>query len=226
MLTLRVFSLPNVTECIKENWFVRTPDPSAPHVIPINGQQVFIKNQNSFCINLPDPSSQYLHDNYYGVGLLPNIVEAEGYVRAFCYGPYLTPNALPMPNGAILSAHVTKHFHKFPRYYQIYGLMDCKILRINCTQSFPGAYDDGGQYDNVPYRNCGKEPYSGTDKRHREVGLDKYVEKAGDGEYCMRICEGGMVDGDPCNSKTDELGCMQAFKISDIEVPGFDFFDF
>ncbi len=86
-----------------------------------------------------------------------------------------------MPAGGIRSAHVIKGASKSgKRYIQISGTMDCEALGINCTSSAPGAYDDGGQYDNVPFINCGKEPYSGVDAS-RHPGWPDYVEQAGNG---------------------------------------------
>ncbi|KAJ3060087.1 hypothetical protein HDU98_003890, partial [Podochytrium sp. JEL0797] len=98
-------------------------------------------------------------------------------------GSYLTPGASPMPVGGIRSAHVSV----FSNYIELWGTMDCGALNINCTQTFPGAYDDGGQYDNGPYEYCGKEPYSGVDSSVTgNPGMVNYVEMAGDGMFCMR----------------------------------------
>ncbi|KAJ3209450.1 hypothetical protein HDU82_000758 [Entophlyctis luteolus] len=115
-----------------------------------------------------------------------------------------------MPPYAIRSAHVLKNLStKGSMYIQIHGTMDCDILRINCTQSSPGAYDDGGQYDNGPYESCGKEPYSGVDNSSSgNTGFQNYVEQAGDGIFCMRVCEPGtMIPGGVCDVTHDTIGC-------------------
>ncbi|KAJ3022511.1 UNVERIFIED_CONTAM: hypothetical protein HDU68_009063 [Siphonaria sp. JEL0065] len=94
-------------------------------------------------------------------------------------------------------------------YMQIHGTLDCKALNINCTMSAPGAYDDGGQYDNAPYKSCGKEPYSGVDSSEKgNAGFVNYVEMAGNGLFCMRVCEAGtMVPGGVCDVTLDTAGC-------------------
>jgi hypothetical protein len=46
--------------------------------------------------------------NYYSKGQYPTIVQAEGFVQAFCFGSYLAPGAKPMPPGGIQGAHVIK----------------------------------------------------------------------------------------------------------------------
>jgi hypothetical protein len=66
--------------------------------------------------------------------------------------------------------------------------------------------DVGGQYDAVSVRNCGKEPFSGVDPS-RHPGMIEYVEQAGNGLFCMRICEAGQQLEDPCNVKNDTAGC-------------------
>ncbi|KAJ3350543.1 hypothetical protein HDU83_009565 [Entophlyctis luteolus] len=197
---------PNIPECRQTHWHITTADPCYPlDGDPRPGQQVYIKDElhliclkKNFCINLPDPDSIFLQNNFYNVSKLPSIVQAEGYVRSFCMGSYIPPGAKPMPPYAIRSAHVLKNLStKGSMYIQIHGTMDCDILRINCTQSSPGAYDDGGQYDNGPYESCGKEPYSGVDKSSSgNPGFQNYVEQAGDGIFCMRVCEPGtMIPG-------------------------------
>jgi hypothetical protein len=130
---------------------------------------------------LPDPNNPKLKRWFYDQGQLPNIVQGEGYVQAFCTGDYMTPGAMRLPVGGIRSAHVVKAVHtNGKRYIEISGTMDCAALNINCTESSPGAYDDGGQYDNVPVRNCGKEPFSGVDAS-KHPGYVDYVEQAGNG---------------------------------------------
>ncbi|KAJ3357011.1 hypothetical protein HDU83_009181 [Entophlyctis luteolus] len=159
---------------------------------------VYIKDEVNFCINLPNPNSTVLKNNYYLKGLLPTIVQAEGYVQSYCYGSYLPNASLPLPEGAIRSAHVLKNTTVSGLgYYQVHGVMDCDILQINCTQSYPGAYDDGGQCekttfcapkivpyvllskdDDGAYSSCGKEPYSGVDTTtNGNPGFPHYVEQ-------------------------------------------------
>ncbi|KAJ3020333.1 UNVERIFIED_CONTAM: hypothetical protein HDU68_010236 [Siphonaria sp. JEL0065] len=183
-------AFPNVTFCRDRNWDLGDePDPDTPRgSIPVPGQQVYIKDA--------------VKNLFYDHGLLPNIVQGEGYVQSYCMGSYLSPGSLPIANGGIRSAHVTRNFtNDGANYVQIYGTMDCMALNINCTMSEKGAYDDGGQYDAVPYRKCGKEPYSGVDPSKHDSSFLQYLEQAGDGLYCMRVCQGGTSDGDPCNAK-------------------------
>lgn len=71
--------------------------PMGPY--PVSGQQVYIKDPLNFCINLPDPDSPTLKKLYYSQGKLPTIVQAEGYVRAFCTGDYMSPGALKLADG-------------------------------------------------------------------------------------------------------------------------------
>ncbi|KAJ3143853.1 hypothetical protein HK101_003007 [Irineochytrium annulatum] len=119
-----------------------------PKPWPVKGQQVYIKDSTNFCINLPNPQDPYLKGQFYDQGFAPSIVQGEGFVQSYCMGSYLSPGAKPMPAGGVTAAHV------------ITGRLDCGALNINCVGSYMGAYDDGGQYDNVGYINCGKEPYS------------------------------------------------------------------
>ncbi|KAJ3391650.1 hypothetical protein HDU84_005600 [Entophlyctis sp. JEL0112] len=138
--TCCVGSYPNLTYCQANNWYVSTADPCKPSTVPLPNQMVYIKDEVNFCINLPNPNSTVLKNNYYLKGLLPTIVQAEGYVQSYCYGSYLPTASLPLPAGAIRSAHVLKNTTVSGLgYYQIHGVMDCDILQINCTQSYPGA---------------------------------------------------------------------------------------
>jgi hypothetical protein len=92
--------------------------------------------------------------NYYSKGLKPTIVQAEGYVRAFCSGEYKTPGALSLPKGGITSANVLQGTYPNGKdYMQISGFMNCDALNINCGT---GLYDDGGQYAEV--NKAGPEP--------------------------------------------------------------------
>ncbi|KAJ3212771.1 hypothetical protein HDU82_006403 [Entophlyctis luteolus] len=193
---------------------------------------VYIKDEVNFCINLPNPNSTVLKNNYYLKGLLPTIVQAEGYVQSYCYGSYLPNASLPLPEGAIRSAHVLKNTTVSGLgYYQVHGVMDCDILQINCTQSYPGAYDDGGQYDDGAYSSCGKEPYSGVDtSTNGNPGFPHYVEqvcfirvfpvfpdvvKAGDSTFCMRVCEStAQGKGLPCDLTQDTAGCIKFMGVS------------
>ncbi|KAJ3336311.1 hypothetical protein HDU91_001827, partial [Kappamyces sp. JEL0680] len=68
-------------------------------------------------------------------------------------------------------------------------------------------------YDSVGYVNCGKEPYSGVDAS-KHPGMIEYVEQAGDGIFCMRICEAGQQIGDPCNVKNDTAGCTATMGVT------------
>ncbi|KAI9353564.1 hypothetical protein BDR26DRAFT_848806 [Obelidium mucronatum] len=233
-----IFQFPAITSaypdsayCESKNWDLgENSDPSPG--LKLDGQQVYIKDQFNFCINLPDPYSPFLQERFGG---RPTIVQAEGYVRAFCVGANVPDGAVKMPEGAIISAHVVKNFGTDKkRYMQIWGKMNCNALNINCQQSYEGAYDDGGQYDSVPYRNCGKEPYSGVHAYLQGNGdskegarFDKYVEQAGDGVFCMRVCEGGMEESDPCNAKYDTKGCKFTMGISDYSLmkDGYSFTD-
>ncbi|KAJ3022512.1 UNVERIFIED_CONTAM: hypothetical protein HDU68_009064 [Siphonaria sp. JEL0065] len=220
-----VGSFPNTTICSQLNWHIPTADPCAPlDGIPRPGQQVYIKDQQNFCLALPDPNSIFLQNNYYLNNKLPTIVQAEGFIHSFCVGDYKPPGASAMPKYGIRSAHVVKNYTVAgSRYLQIHGKMDCGLLNVNCTQSFPGAYDDGGQYDDGPFVSCGKEPYSGTDASVHP-GFPHYVEQAGDGLFCMRICEAGSeVVGGPCDLTHDTDGCEKFMKVSFTE--GFTYTD-
>ncbi|KAJ3068782.1 hypothetical protein HDU98_008102 [Podochytrium sp. JEL0797] len=141
---------------------------------------------------------------YYKKGLLPTVVQAEGYVQSFCVGSYLPPGALPIAPNAIQSAHVKQVVDPiYGLYYQVHGTMDCGALNINCESSSPGAYDDGGQYDNGPYVSCGKEPYSGVDaSAYGNQNFQDYVEMAGDGIFCMRVCQAGAMWAAHATSRT------------------------
>jgi hypothetical protein len=208
-------TFPDAQLCLDRNWDLG-PDakdecaPEGPY--PIAGEQVYIDDPFNFCIALPNPDSPTLKELYYSKGLKPSIVQAEGYVRAFCAGDYMSPGALPLPEGAIRSAHVVRSVEGGKAYSEIFGTMDCVRLGINCVSSVPGAFDDGGQYDAVSYRNCGKSPYSGVDKVKHPDYVD-YVEQAGNGLFCMRVCVAGQQLTDPCNVKNDTVGCQSTFGI-------------
>ncbi|KAJ3017737.1 UNVERIFIED_CONTAM: hypothetical protein HDU68_011499 [Siphonaria sp. JEL0065] len=204
--------------CSGDNWDRgNVVDPNAPPgPYPVAGQQVYIKDNWNFCINLPNPDDPTMKQLYYDKGLKPTVVQAEGYVRSFCVGES-TPGSLPMPVGAITSAHVIKNYTSEGKHYmQITGHMNCDVLNINCQG------DNGGQYDSVPYRNCGKEPYSGVDTKLNPT-FENYVEQAGDGIFCMRTCQGGLQLDDPCNVKNDTAGCEATMGFN--TKPGFTFFD-
>ena len=184
---------------------VDTCAPAGPY--PVVGQQVYIQDPQNFCFLLPDPNNPKLKNDFYSQGKVPSIVQGEGYVQSFCLGNYLTPGAMKMPQAAIRSAHVVKGVYpNGKKYWEISGTMDCGLLNINCQGSTPTAYDDGGQYDSVGHRQCGKEPYSGVDNA-KHPGMIDYVEQAGNGLFCMRVCEAGQQLNDPCNVKNDTAGC-------------------
>ncbi|ORY50792.1 hypothetical protein BCR33DRAFT_712774 [Rhizoclosmatium globosum] len=209
-----VGSYPDIPKCRANNWFIPDADPCYPVTsVPMPGQQVYIRDEKNFCINLPNPNSIVMQNNYYNNGLKPTIVQAEGYVQSFCVGDYLPPGAMRMSSSAILSAHVVK----YDNYIQIHGKMDCGALGINCQQSSPGAYDDG--------EHCGKEPYSGVDSSaNGNPGFENYVEMAGDGLYCMRVCAPGtMVVGGVCDVTHDTEGCVSFMKVDFVD--GFSFTD-
>jgi hypothetical protein len=172
---------------------------------------------------LPDPNNPSLKERFYDKGQVPSIVQGEGYVQSFCVGNYMPPGGMKMNPQAIKSAHVIKGIHpNGKKYIEISGLMECDLLNINCKSTVPGEYDDGGQYDAVPFINCGKEPYSGVDPS-KHPGMVDYVEQAGNGEFCMRICEAGQQLGDPCNVKNDTAGCRATMGVD--FKPGFSFVD-
>jgi hypothetical protein len=152
------------------------------------GQQVYIQDPLNYCLMGPDPNNFILKNGVYASGRLPTMLQGEGHSQAFCVGDYLTPGAFHYKPGAIRSAHVITNMRKNgKRYIQIAGVYDCAVAEINCTSSVPGAYDDGGQYDSVPYVNCGKEPYSGVDTPKQGAGMVDYVLQAGAGIFCMRV---------------------------------------
>ncbi|KAJ3017738.1 UNVERIFIED_CONTAM: hypothetical protein HDU68_011500 [Siphonaria sp. JEL0065] len=209
---------PNDPVCSGDNWDRgNETDPDAPPgPYPVAGQQVYIQDTLNFCINLPNPDDPTLKELYYSKGLKPTIVQAEGYVRSFCVGE-ATPGSLPMPAGAITSAHVIRNYTLAGKHFmQITGFMNCDILNINCQG------DNGGQYDSVPFKNCGKEPYSGVDTKLNPT-FENYVEQAGDGIFCMRTCQGGLQLDDPCNVKNDTAGCEATMRFN--SNPGFTYFD-
>jgi hypothetical protein len=218
-------TFPNSTECLEKNWNLGegAEDKCAPlGPYPVAGQMVYIKDPLNFCMMLPDPDNDFLKANYYSQGRLPTIVQAEGYVRAYCMGDYLTPGALTFPPFAIRSAHVIKNVHSNGKeYMEISGQMDCNLLNIDCDPQGE-LYADAGQYDSVGYRNCGKEPYSGVDPR-KHPKLNEYVEQAGNSIYCMRVCEAGQQLEDPCNVKNDTAGCIATMGV--VFRDGFSFTD-
>ncbi|KAJ3399755.1 hypothetical protein CcCBS67573_g02669 [Chytriomyces confervae] len=198
-------SFPNMTQCKANDWFIGEPDPCKPSQIPLPGQQVYIQDAVNFCINMPDPQSLFLQSLFYSQNILPTFVQAEGYVRARCMGSYIAPGAIPLPVGAIRTAHVVRT----ATYMQIHGKMDCAAMGISCEMSAPGAYDDGGQYDDVGFSHCGKEPYSGVDNS-KHPGWPHYVEMGGNSEYCMRVCAAGTQDsGGACDVRLDTAGCTK-----------------
>ncbi|KAI9329962.1 hypothetical protein BDR26DRAFT_922674 [Obelidium mucronatum] len=210
---------PNDTVCSGDNWDrgENAVDPNAPPgPYPVAGQQVYIKDVSNFCINLPNPDDPTLKQLYYSKGLKPTVVQAEGYVRSYCVGQQL-PGSLPMPAGAITTAHITRNFTVPGNHYmQITGYMNCDVLGINCQG------ENSGQYDSVPYRNCGKEPYSNVNTE-LNPGFENYVEQAGDGIFCMRTCQGGLQLNDPCNVKNDTAGCAATMGFN--TNTGFTFLD-
>ncbi|KAI8839754.1 hypothetical protein BJ741DRAFT_598581 [Chytriomyces cf. hyalinus JEL632] len=213
-----VGSFPNLTQCQISNWYLGdTVDRCAPPgPYPVAGQQVYIKDPTNFCINLPNPESIFLANNFYSWNKLPTVVQAEGFVQSFCMGSYLPPGAKPLPQFGIRSAHVLKNFTVPGQHYiQVHGYLDCEVLGINCTSSAPGLYDDAGQYDDGPFINCGKEPYSGVDNSTQaNPGMQHYVEMAGNGLYCMRVCEpGNLMAGRPCDLTQDTAGCEKFMKV-------------
>ncbi|ORY50791.1 hypothetical protein BCR33DRAFT_495239 [Rhizoclosmatium globosum] len=138
-------------------------------------------------------------------------------------GDYLPPGSLKLPAGGIRSAHVVK----YANYIQIHGRLDCAALNINCTMSAPGAYDDGGQYDDGAFKNCGKEPYSGVDSSDNgNAGMQHYVEMAGNGLYCMRVCAPGtMVQGGVCDVTQDTAGCIAFMGVQFTQEESFTYTD-
>jgi hypothetical protein len=106
-------------------------------------------------------------------------------LQSFCVGNYLTPGALPMPAGGVTAAHVVRNVHpNGKRYIEISGYMNCDALKVNCTSSIPGEYNDGGQYDAVSFRQCGKSPYSGVDAS-KHPGFIDYNHQAGNGNLAF-----------------------------------------
>lgn len=50
-----------------------------------------------------------------------------------------------------------------------------------------------------------------------------YVSQAGDGIFCMRICQAGQQKEDPCNVKDDTAGCTKTMGVT--FRPGWTFTD-
>ncbi|KAJ3073923.1 hypothetical protein HDU98_000310 [Podochytrium sp. JEL0797] len=208
-----VLNLLSQTQCRIDNWYLGTTvDECAPLSLngttgAVPGQLVYIKDEVNFCINLPNPDSIFLKNNYYDLGKYPTIVEAEGFVQSYCMGDYLPAGSKPLPWGGVRAAQVLKNYTSpGNEYLQIAGYLDCDLLKVNCSMSAPGAYDDGGQYDNVGFINCGKEPYSGVDPTPAGNGHKLYVEQAGDGMFCMRTCPANGSDAN-CAATHDTWGC-------------------
>ncbi|KAI8621304.1 hypothetical protein BC830DRAFT_1095069 [Chytriomyces sp. MP71] len=216
-------SYPDIDACRATGWSITTPDPCKPNTsIPMPGQQVYIRDELNFCLNLPNPHSIFLQQSYYSKGKWPTIVQAEGYVQSFCLGDYLPPGSLPLPAGGIRSAHVVK----YEGYIQVHGVLQCDILQINCTATSPDAFDDGGQYDNGPFKSCGKEPYSGVDNsKNGNQAWENYVEMAGDSQYCMRVCPPGPLNSGPCDVTHDTAGCENFMGVTFHGEDGFTFTD-
>lgn len=178
-------TFPDAQECLAKGWDLGSKQdqcaPVGPY--PVVGQQVYIQDPLNFCINLPDPNSALLKREVYSKGRLPTFVQGEGFVQSFCTGEYSSPGALKLPFGGVRSAHVVKGIYKNgKRYMEISGYLDCEVLGMNCTGSGPGVYDDGGQYDAVSFRQCGKAPYSGVDASKHPGFLD-YTQQAGNGIF-------------------------------------------
>jgi hypothetical protein len=87
-------TFPNNEECIAKNWYLG-PDARDPCAAigpyPVSGEQVYLEDATNFCLLLPNPDSPHLKSMVYGGGLLPTILQGEGYARAFCMGSYMTP---------------------------------------------------------------------------------------------------------------------------------------
>jgi hypothetical protein len=164
------FTFPDEKVCVATNWNLPGEDPCRPSKIPVDKQQVYIKDAVNFCINLPNQETAPRSN-----GVEPSILDGEGYVQAYCMGE-LSPGALQLPKGGVRSAHVTVNQLNGKKYYQIYGKLDCKALNINCQGPAENPYGDGGQYDTVEWKRCGKEPYSGVYAK-MNAGLPDYVEQ-------------------------------------------------
>ena len=219
------FNFPDEKVCVATNWNLPGKDPCRPLKIPVDKQQVYIKDAVNFCINLPNQETAPRSN-----GVNPSILDGEGYVQAYCMGQ-LSPGALQLPKGGVISAHVSLNQLDGKKYYQIYGKLDCDVLNINCQGPPEDPYGDGGQYDTVEWKRCGKEPYSGVYEK-MNPGMTDYNQQcilifnlAGAGIYCMRVCEAGLEKGDPCNPKMDTAGCYDTMGItsSEMEAPGFDY---
>lgn len=202
----------------------RPIDPCEPRPLatrPAIGQQVYLQDPLNFCIVLPNPYAKSIAD-IYNSGNKPTIVQGEGYLQSYCLGSYLTPGAWPLPTGAIKSARVLTGRINNQNYIQISGKMNCDALNMNCVSA---DYSDGGQYDTAPYINFGKSPFSGVDTS-KNVNMPVYNMQAGNGIFCMRVCEagpsGGMQLEDPCNVKNDTAGCHYTMNITTFELEGFE----
>ncbi|KAJ3202567.1 hypothetical protein HDU83_000437 [Entophlyctis luteolus] len=98
--------------------------------------------------------------------------------------------------------------------------MDCAAAGVDCTTG------TGGQYDDVKYVHCGKEPYSGVSALQTGDGsYVHYVQQTGDGIFCIRICAGDQGTGDSCNAKLDSAGCYVTMNYTDQDMTGFSYAD-
>ncbi|TPX71961.1 hypothetical protein CcCBS67573_g06027 [Chytriomyces confervae] len=206
--------------CSGDNWDrgVDLPPNAPAGPYPLAGQQVYIQDPSNFCIGLPNPNDPFLIANYYSQGRNPTIVSAEGHMQVYCVGK-LAPGALPMLAGGISAATVIKNStDPLDSYMQVNGYLNCDVLGIDCSDG------TGGQYDSVPYRNCGKEPFSGVDAGGNP-GFSRYVEQAGNGIFCMRTCNGGDQFLDACNVKNDTAGCSYTMDFEAWPISGFTMVD-
>ncbi|KAJ3192787.1 hypothetical protein HK101_005961 [Irineochytrium annulatum] len=185
-------------------------DPNNPTGAMSPKEIVYLKDPMNLCMNLPD-LTQFPNKK-------PGVLQAEGHIQSMCIGDYKPPGSIVMPKWGLRSAIMS--YNKHPNgslYYQVYGTLGCDELGIECKSQADGG--NSGQIDSVPYQYFGKEPYSSVDQTQNK-GFQNYVMQAGDGIYCMRICQGGSGLYDPCNAKNDSAGCQSTMGIGSFPEDG------
>ncbi|KAJ1569178.1 hypothetical protein HK405_008808 [Cladochytrium tenue] len=187
----------------------------------LGNELVYLKSATEWCLIFPNQQDPWLQMVYYEQGTVPQTVQAEGLVIAQCQGGYTSSgnglSAQTVPANGVLSAYLTTNFATSGiRYIEMYGLFDPSVMGVQ-----PADVDTGGQYDSSDFVSCGKEPYSGVDPimsgttspfassaGSSEFKFTNYVQYTGNGEYCIRICEGlsyGTLDVAPCSAQYDTL---------------------
>ncbi|KAJ1560898.1 hypothetical protein HK405_005582, partial [Cladochytrium tenue] len=147
-------------------------------------------------------------------------------------------SAQTVPASGVLSAYLSINFvTPGIRYIQMHGLFDPSVMGVQPADVDTGGqcgfigkinFNHLTKLVSLPddssdFVSCGKEPYSGVDPimsgttspfagsaGSSEFKFTNYVQYTGNGEYCIRICEGlsyGNLSVAPCSAQYDTLGC-------------------